>query len=250
MNRCFSLLSMIILVGCGSEPGPLTQTEFCNKYAQNVCAGVVPACLVTAPSCTAGQLAECTELARINAGRDFNPANAEACLNKVNSTFSKLKQGSVALSAADIQAKNQACADVYRGTVLANGPCTTDAACLDGLICDAAKGFCGTSKLVAQGAGCANVGETCPPGSFCSNITGVWLCLGKAGLGGACNAANPCLENLRCAAGTCIVQLGIGEVCTVDQDCDTGLCEPYAGKCAQDVRYANGSAACVAMGGP
>lgn len=241
---------MTILAGCGSEPGPLTQTEFCNRYAQHVCDGVSPACLVTPASCTAGRLADCTELARINAGRDFNPANADSCLNKVNSTYGKLKQGSVALNAVEIQAMNEACADVYRGTVLANGPCTSDAVCLDGLTCDMAKGFCGTSKLVAHGAGCANVGETCPSGSFCSAVTGVWLCLGKAGLGGACNDANPCLENLRCAAGTCVVQLGIGEVCAADQDCNTGLCEPYARKCAQDVRFANGSAACVAMGGP
>jgi hypothetical protein len=214
----------------------------------------VPACLVTAPTCTAVQVAECTGIAQINTGpdfhRDFQPANAEVCLNKVSSTYGKLKQGSVALSATDIQAKDQACGDVYRGTVLANGPCKADADCLDGLICDVAKGFCGTSKLVAQGAGCANIGETCPPGSFCNAITGVWLCLSKASLGGACNDANPCLENLRCAAGTCVVQLGIGEQCTVDQDCSTGFCEPYAGLCAQDLRFAVHSSACVAMGGP
>ena len=250
MNRRFVYLSMIVLIGCNSQPGPLTQTEFCNKYAEDVCAGVVPACLVTAATCTDGRLAECTDVARSNAGRDFIPANAEVCLNKVNGTYSKLKQGSVALSATDIQAKDQACGDVYRGTVLANGPCKADADCLDGLICDVAKGFCGTSKLVAQGAGCANIGETCPSGSFCNAITGVWLCLSKAGLGGACNDANPCLENLRCAAGTCVVQLGIGEQCTVDQDCSTGFCEPYAGLCAQDLRFAVHSSACVAMGGP
>jgi hypothetical protein len=44
------------------------------------------------------------------------------------------------------------------------------------------------------------------------------------------------------------VQLGIGADCTVDQDCSSGFCEPYALKCAQDVRFANGSAACTAMG--
>ena len=250
MNRRFVFLSMITLFGCGSQPGPLTQTDFCNKYAQDVCAGVVPACLVTTATCTAGQLNACTTAARSNAGRDFIPANAEDCLNKVSSTYGKLKQGSVALNAADIQAMDQACSDVYRGTVLANGPCTADADCLDGLICDVAKGYCGTSKLVAQGAGCANIGETCPAGFFCSAITGVWLCLSKAGLGGACDAANPCQENLRCKAGTCVVQLDIGEVCTLDQDCSTGFCEPYAGLCAQDLRFANHTAACVAMGGP
>jgi hypothetical protein len=250
MNRRFVFLSMLTLLGCGSQPGPLTQTDYCNEYAQGVCSGVVPACLVTTATCMAVQLDKCTADAQYNAGRVFIPANAETCLNKVSSTYSKLKQGSVALSAADLQAKDQACGDVYRGPVEKNGPCTADADCLDGLICDVAKGYCGTSKLVAQGAGCANIGETCPAGFYCSAITGVWLCLGRAGLGGACDAANPCMENLRCSTGTCVVQLGIGEQCAVDQDCKTGLCEPYAGLCAQDVRFANHTAACVAMGGP
>jgi hypothetical protein len=147
-----------------------------------------------------------------------------------------------------MQAMDQACGDVYRGTVMANGPCTSDTDCFTGLICD--KGYCGTTKMVAAGAQCNNIGETCPPGSFCSNATRIWLCTSKVSLGGACDDANPCLENLRCAAGSCVGQLDIGEVCTMDQDCSTGLCEPYAGLCAQDVRFANHSAACVAMGGP
>jgi hypothetical protein len=247
MNRRFAFLSMVALAGCGNQPGPLTQTEYCTQYAQDVCAGVSPACLLRPADCTAGRLAECTAVARNNAGRDFLPPNAEACLNKVNAAYGKLNQGAVALGASDIQAMNQVCGNIYRGTVLANGPCTVDADCLDPLICD--KGYCGTAKTVAQGAGCANIGEVCPQGFYCGGVTGVLVCAVKMGLGGACDAANPCLETLRCVVGACAVQLGIGDDCAVDQDCDSGFCEPYAAKCALDVRFANGSAACIAMGG-
>jgi hypothetical protein len=247
MNRRFVFLCLIALAGCSSQPGPLTQTEYCNRYAQDVCAGVSPACLMTAASCTAGRLAACSKEAQDNVGRDFIPPNAESCLNKVSAAYGKLKQGAVALTAADVQAMTEACGKVYRGTGTAIGPCTADADCLDPMICD--KSYCGTAKVVAQNAQCANIGELCPQGSYCSFATGVWVCTDKVGLGGACGAA-PCLETFRCIGTACAVQLGIGEVCTVDQDCDSGFCEPYAAKCALDVRFANGSAACIAMGGP
>lgn len=249
------LLSVFAFAACNSQPPPLTQTEYCNKYAQAVCAGVSPACLVTPANCMALQLDKCSQQAQDNAGKDFLPPNAEAYLNLVSAAYGKVKQGDV-ITASDFQAMEQARSKVYRGTVRANGPCTTDAECLDGLTCDVAKFHCGTTKLVDPGAGCANIGETCrPPGFFCSNAISIWVCTSKVALGGACadaappTPAIPCLENLRCSAGFCAMQLAFGEVCSVDQDCSSGFCEPYAGLCAQDVRFANGNPDCVAMGG-
>jgi hypothetical protein len=200
-------------------------------------------------SCTAGRIAKCEGNAQAAATHfwDFLPQNAEACLNKVNATYGKLNRGAVALSAADYQAMSAVCNNVYRGTGLANeGSCVYDADCLDGLICD--KTYCGTAKMVGQGDQCADIGEICPQGYSCSNASGVWLCASKVDLGGAC-AASPCLESLRCLGGVCVAQLGIGEDCAVDQDCSSGFCEPYAFKCAQDVRFANGNPDCLAMGG-
>ncbi len=247
MNHRFVILGAIAFAGCSSQPEPLTQTEYCNQYAQDVCAGIVPACLMPQADCMAGRLAECTAQAQENAGRDFLPPNAQVCLDKVKAVYGKLNQGAVSLSPADLETVALACGKVYRGTELPNGPCVADADCLDGLICD--KGYCGTARLVAQGAGCANIGEYCPSGSYCSTTSGVWMCASKLGLGGACSAANPCLESLRCAGGICSVQLDIGGACSVDQDCSSGFCEPYALKCAQDVRFANGNLDCQAMGG-
>jgi len=195
------------------------------------------------------RLNECTNLAKnqYTLGRAFQPSNAEACLGKVRAFFSKLQQGSVALSVTDYQAMNAVCSNVYRGTAVAYAPCLNgeDADCIDGLVCD--KGHCGPAKEITQG-GCANIGEYCSQGYYCNNTSGAYFCTSKASQYSACGDSLPCLENLRCsAAGICDVQLGMSVACSVDQDCSTGFCDPYAGKCAQDIRFADGSAACLAM---
>lgn len=194
----------------------------------------------------AGRLAECSAQAQQNIGRDFIPSNGEACLAKVAEVYGKLNQGTVALSAVAIASMDDACANVYRGTITTNGPCAVDVDCFDGMICD--KGKCGSARIVAAGQGCANIGELCPQGTYCGpDANNVLACLGKGRLGAPCSDAVPCQENLRCAAGACAVQLDVGVDCSVDQDCATGFCEPYAQKCAVDIRFANGSAACTAM---
>ncbi len=241
---------VLAVAGCGSGGVPITPTQFCNEFAQAVCDAVASACLVTHTACTSVQVTQCTanQVRAAAAGRDFLPPNAEACLSKVRDVYGKLNQGAVALQAADVLAMDSTCSDTYRGSEVAFGPCSIDQDCVDGLICD--KGFCGTSTTKAAGAQCANVGETCPQGFYCGATTsGVLVCEAKLGVQAACDDANPCLEDLRCAGGVCAEQLGVGEACTSNQDCSTGFCEPYARKCANDIRFANGSAACLALGG-
>jgi hypothetical protein len=240
------LVALVAFAGCGSDPSSLTPNEFFQKRAEAVCSAVSSACLVTVATCTTGRVAEymAEYQTALSYFRDFIPSNAEACLSKVKDVYGKLDQGTVALKASDYQAMATACANVYRGSSPANGPCQSDIDCLGHLGCD--KGFCGTPKLVAPGAGCANIGEYCPTGSYCSNTTGIWICSTKVDLQGYC-ATSPCLESLRCAGGYCVARLGVGELCATDGDCSSGFCEPYAGKCADDIRFANGSAACVAM---
>jgi hypothetical protein len=250
MNYRFTFLCMFALVGCNSDPAPLTQTEYCNEYAKDVCDGVEPACLITDASCMSLRLAECTNNAKAqyDLGRAFLPSNAEACLGKVSAFYGQLKQGKLALGVVDYRAMTAACNNVYRGTAVSYDACLNgDNDCIDGLVCD--KGLCGHAKEITQG-GCANIGETCSQGYYCSNAGVAYFCTAKVGLYGACGASLPCLENLRCsAAGICDVQLGMSVACSADQDCSTGFCDPYAGKCAQYIGFADGSAACLAMSG-
>lgn len=249
------VLASLSALGCGNEDKPLTPAEFTDRYVQSVCTAVSEACLMTSSACVSEQLSERaqTDQAAVTAGRAFMPADAQTCLDKVATVYGKLDHGTVALAPADLRALAQACAPVYRGNKLAGQTCAVDEDCIAGLLCDHGKtadsGRCGSRAPVAQGEGCANIGEVCPVGFYCGVAAELRKCLPKVGLGGACDAQTPCLESYRCADGTCIAQLGVGEVCSTDQDCATGFCEPYAGKCAADVRFANGSAACVAMGG-
>jgi hypothetical protein len=249
------VLGTLLALGCGEENKSLTAADFDNQYAKDICAAVTPACLIPETACTASQL-----LSRVQQDQEamsnywlFSPSNAQTCLNQVNSTYGKLRGGTVALKAADMHSVDQACKDVYRGTRVANEACNVDKDCVANLICDHSKGTlggrCGAPSTVMEGGGCANIGEVCPAGSYCGNSAGVFVCQPKFDLGAACSETVPCLESLRCAGGLCITQLGIGEVCAADLDCATNFCEPYALRCAEDVRFANGSAACLALGG-
>jgi hypothetical protein len=245
------LLGPMLALGCGTENKTLTQNDFVNQYAADVCAGVTVACLAKEEACTAIQVGKRQQQAQFAASHNwsFVPDAANVCLSKASSLFGTLKQ-SMVLKPADYQAFVQACDQVYRGANTANQACQYDADCIGGLICD--KGYCGTKSVVAPGGGCANVGETCPAGSYCGVLGGgIRSCVPKVGLGGACDDATaPCLESARCQGGVCVSQLGIGEICLADQDCTNGLfCEPFASLCAQDIRFAKGTDACNVMGG-
>lgn len=249
------LLGSLLASGCGEENKPLTPAEFSNRYAQDMCKQLSLACLIPQTSCMAGRLAARATLDQeaIARGQAFVPSNAENCLSQVNSVYGKLQQGTVALKASEIQAVDQACRDVYRGAKLANEACGVNEDCVMGLICDTSKGTatgrCGTKTDVVAGAGCANIGETCPRGSYCGNSAGIFVCQPKMDLAAACSPTVPCLESLRCAGGLCVSQLDMGELCTADQDCATGFCEPYIGRCAADVRFAYGSPTCLKIAG-
>ena len=250
MKRFSAVFGLLAVAACHNDPTPITSGQFCDKYAEEVCAAVSPACLEQVATCTTIQHAQCAASAQQAVGqfRDFVPNNAEACLRKVNEVYGKLNQGLVALKATDIQAMNATCDRVYEGSSPANGPCAADADCLGNLICD--KGYCGTRSYVAQGAGCANVGETCQQGSYCGqNAAGLRICIARLGLQNACDENNPCLESLRCSAGVCQSRLDISEPCTADDECSSNFCEPYVHVCADDVRFAHGNSDCVAMGG-
>lgn len=240
-------LALLLLPACGEDNQTISQLRFCDEYALAVCTQLVPACLFPMAECQANRVNECIAAGREATARNqtFIPANAEACLAKVREVYGRLNQGSVALKPAEMQAMAGSCAIAYRGKATRNQVCGIDSDCTDGFICD--KAHCGVTTQVGPGAGCANVGESCPVGYYCGNTTGILACETKALAKAACDESTPCQESLRCAGGLCVEALPLGEACVADQDCATRFCEPYAAKCATDVRFANGSAACTAM---
>jgi hypothetical protein len=255
--RCLVLLlGPLLASGCGEDNKTLTPTEFSSRYAQDMCNAISTACMVTETSCMAEQLSQRSQKDQdaVAKGRTFQPSNAQSCLDQVNNVYGKLQQGTVALKASESQSLDLVCKDVYRGGRLANEACNADEDCIMGLICDASKGTptgrCGAKTEVSAGAGCANIGEVCPTGSYCGNSAGIFVCQPKMDLAMPCSATVPCIESLRCAGGLCLAQLALGEACTADQDCATGFCEPYEKLCAGDLRFAHGTLACSNMAGP
>lgn len=248
MKRASMVFLALALVGCDNEPAPLTPSQYFQQRADAVCSALERACLLDVAKCSTARLGE--YMAEANAAvasfREFIPSNAELCIAKVREVYGKLRDGMVAMPPSDYQAVQLLCANVYRGATPEHGPCHVNADCLGNLVCD--KGYCGTAKLVVAGGGCANIGEYCPAGSYCNGATGVWMCTAKVGLLASCTTS-PCMENLRCAAGFCAARLPIGEACVSDDDCAEGICHPYAGKCAADIRFADGNSACLAMAG-
>jgi hypothetical protein len=239
----------VLFAGCGEDQSGLTQGQFIQERAKAVCAGIIEACGMTEQTCVALRVAEYQAAYQIELSKahTFVPANADKCISKTKDAYGKIKGGTVALSAADYLAMETTCANVYRGVATTNGSCQVDVDCLNDLICD--KGYCGTYKLVSEVSGCANIGETCPPGYYCSTGAGVWMCAVRVGLQGGCIANIPCMEELRCAGGLCLARLGTGEACLAHSDCTSGFCEPYLRKCMNDIRFGPSSPVCIAMGG-
>jgi hypothetical protein len=241
-------LAALVVSSCRQNDPPMTRSEFCQSYAERECNNVAPACLITESACTTVRQAWCTAWGQGEEDavppRSFDPQNADACLSRVSAVFGALNSN-LAIQPNDYRSIAESCARVFHGNAPANDTCGVDADCSGSLICD--KGHCGTSQQVDPNAGCANIGESCPQGYYCGAETGVSVCTVRPGLGAFCSASVPCLEDLRCdETGVCAARLPFGTVCQSDGDCASRFCEPFALKCGQDVRFADGSPACLA----
>ena len=238
----------VIGLGAGCIRGEATMTEeqFCQEYARTECTKVAAFCLFSADSCQPVREAACRDWAgRLKGGgHQYNAQNTDACLKKLSDAYQVIP-----ITAATFKGVDDTCARVFAGTAKALQPCSVDYDCADGLVCD--KGACGTAKTVASGAGCANIGERCPQGEYCSDAsTGHLLCTKRQALGMPCAATQPCLEDLRCRS-TCVQRLPDGMSCATSDDCVNGYCNPYLDPplCANGLTFAPQSPSCVAYTG-
>jgi len=240
-----AVLVALVVTSCNRDDRPMTRAEFCQNRSERECSSVAPACLVAEADCQATRQAWCAAWGQgeEDAQRPFDPANADACLSRVSAVFGLLKQN-LAIDASNFRSIDTACERVFHGNAKANDICSVDADCSGTLICD--KGRCGSLRRVDPGAGCANIGETCPLGYYCGGASGVLMCIVRSGFGSGCGAGTICLEDLRCASGFCTGRVSIGLACQDDGDCASGFCEPFASKCGTDVRFADGTPACLA----
>jgi hypothetical protein len=241
-------LILMGLAGCNLGAASMTEEQFCQEYAKRECAKVATYCSVAPTSCEPARVSACRERATSSktGTRRFNPDNADACLNQVNTAYA-----TPLIDAAHLAELDRVCARVFEGTAKASDACTADFDCQKGLVCD--KGACGTPRVASSLGGCANVGESCPPGEYCSNIntTRQYFCTRRQGQGAACSDSQPCLEDLRCA-GTCGPRLDTGMPCGADDECKLAYCNVYvpAGSprtCGPGLAFAIGSPSCLAF---
>jgi hypothetical protein len=239
-------ITILLCTGCTFGGDSITEEQFCKEYAHRECEKVAGFCSFPAASCEPSREAACREWAgRSKSGtRQFTAANVNRCLDQVSSTFS-----SSTVTPTQLAALDDACGRVFQGIARARETCSVNFDCVGKLVCD--KGLCGTPTTVSSGGGCANIGESCPKGEYCSMATGLFFCTPKQKVGMPCSTAQPCTEGLRCRDGTCDVQLAAGENCLRDDDCQTGYCNPYVlpatpQKCTPGLGFAYQSPSCIA----
>jgi hypothetical protein len=237
-------LVTLLFAACDPAEKPMTRYEFCQERATRECSSVAPACLVPEADCLSVRQPVCnSQAAAEDPIRPFDPANAKACLEKVSAVYGVLDKN-LAIDAKSFLSIDDACSRVFHGAAKANQVCGIDADCAGTPVCD--KGHCGTRSSVGPGDGCANIGQTCPQGYWCDGSSGVALCAPRPGFGLACSEVVPCQETLRCANATCVARLALSVACQAHGDCVSGFCEPYASKCADSVRFADGTPSCRA----
>lgn len=230
---------------CG-EPEGVGEAQFCPEYARRECSRVAASCSMTATACEPVRANVCREVATRarRAGRRYSAARAQACLDQVLRTYEKFP-----VTAARLATLEQTCGRVHEGGGRAADPCAVDNDCEGDLVCD--KGRCGTARVVAAGAGCANIGESCPRGEHCSDARGVYSCVKRQDRGMLCGPAQPCLERYRCV-GTCTERLAVGMPCLADDDCETRYCIPHVlpetpRTCGVGLSFSHQSPSCIAF---
>jgi len=236
-------------VGCGGGGGGKTVTEadFCAQKAEAECQ-VTSKCLTDPAACKTQRMAACTAFAtnaKTSGKRFFVAGNVGDCINKTKSIYAKST-----ITPADMATMDEACNYVFQGKGVVNmDDCDVKYDCANKVICD--KGLCATSHSVS--AGCSNPGDVCPTNNYCAqNTSGVYVCMPKGMSGATCDGATPCVDNLRCSAGTCMDRVALAGSCINNDDCASAApyCDPYAGnKCDMGLSFASGSASCGDYGG-
>jgi hypothetical protein len=243
-KRAWFALCALVGAGCIRSDAAMTEERFCQEYARIECGKVSSFCSFNPATCQSIREATCRESAgRLKGGgHQFNPGNTDPCLKKLEEAYKV-----PFISAALLKGVDDTCIRVFEGTAKANEPCAADYDCAGGLICD--KGHCGTLKVVASLSGCANIGERCQPGEFCTNDTPgmLFMCVRRLGQGAPCSLSRPCADGLRCQ-DTCVPKLDTQGTCTTDEDCQSGYCNRYVDKrtCGLGLTFSPESPSCVA----
>jgi hypothetical protein len=257
----FALVSGIAL-GCGSSSGSGPDGgpggSACDTFFQ----------ALAATSCTLGPKTPASEVSQVETLFDMVCAKSEtlpgtgltdsflnACATALNGagpcdltvTASAACQptGSLAAGAAcngGAQCQSGACQVTTGATgcgkcakaLKAGETCGTvaDGACVPGTVCESVGGgrsACSTIVYGTKGASCASLSNQCAPQLTCSSKG---MCVARGEKGAPCLTPLACAVGLACVSGLCTPPSAIGQTCTQDTECASGLgCSQKTAKC-------------------
>ena len=178
-------------------------------------------------------------------------------------------------TAVEIAAQKDVCNRVFQGTVANNAQCKVDYDCTGSSVCS--NLLCGPKTEKAKDTGCANAGDVCAAGFYCTDGK-PQICKAGKMAGEACAQTSECDPKLRCTAGStvmpttmdagapaadagdagttvtppttggvCVARGQAGGTCAVDSDCDpsASFCNIYAGNiCTTGLSFAAGGGSC------
>jgi hypothetical protein len=256
MRIGLSVLALVptlgLLVGAGCKDVYVDAypdiASFCAEKANEECAVAANRCVVPGDRCVAARIAVCKDDAShaTAMGRAYTSSFAQTCLDATRALF-----GDATLAPFQLATRDDACSHVFQGAGQKGATCSIAYDCAGANICD--KGRCAPRVEKMLGDGCANPGEVCTGGSYCGASMGLTVCIPAKQAGQGCSAVEPCDENLHCSGGVCAPRVGIGQPCTMSDDCASSApyCDPAAqNRCDTGITLAPGAIACQDYGAP
>jgi hypothetical protein len=231
------------------------QSDFCTAVAKAECLEA-PNCGVDPTQCETWRTSQCNRGIVIvpltppsdTLSRTYTPDKAKASVDALNGAF-----GNAQIKyQPDLQKLIDTCEAVFAGNAGNGATCTSNYDCTqNGEICASVPGqaqaACATPTMKQQGSVCADPGDQCATGNYCSNASGTPKCVAAGTSGGPCMANDQCAGNtLHCANNACAARVMAGGSCSSNDDCDPSApyCDPDVDKCAVGLGFLNGSFDC------
>jgi hypothetical protein len=246
------------MFACTTAANPFAEVgEYCTAYGKAVCQAS-SFCEFDPTACQAYQTGLCNQQAtqaQASGTRQYNPANVQPCLDKLNAAYGG---NTPSVSAAALASIDSTCSHVFVGTATEGSSCTSDDDCV------AADEICATApNQPAQcakpspkdlNAACADPGDQCPSDAYCAATTS--KCTPAQITGQTCDDSTPCVTADHCLGAICQVLGGVGQDCNTSADCDPSLfCDTYTSAtaptpvCVNGLTFARSSVDCLGIEG-
>ena len=236
---------LAVIAACGSDDAPKYQDahSFCDAKATEECKVASSPCAVTSSICHSARMTVCLgdATAASTEGRTYTQSLAATCLARTDAVFADRIPDATKEAAYD-----DACARVFAGSKTLSQACTSEYECVQDLVCDVEKGFCGAKVVKKNNEPCNNPGEICAVGLYCQTRGASKFCSPKAKEGDVCSATSPCDDDLSCNT-TCIAKLEAGDPCDSSAQCSTALCNARKNCAARQFPSVTGT--CADFGG-